>query len=200
MDACKAEGCTQPIRANGLCHRHAEQMRRLGKLILGPSYKDPNEIQHEGDLCKIVLRNKTGETVGVAVVDACDLHLVKDYKWHLTNHGYVASKGKHGAVYMHRLLIGIDGGHIDHVDQDKQNNRRHNLRHCTASQNIANSKARKSSKTGIKGVHPTRNGFAAQITKDRKTLHLGTFQDADEAKASYDNKASEIFGGFARIE
>lgn len=157
-----------------------------------------NEVLTAGGDAWLVLRNREGEIVGVSIIDAADAPKVVDRPWHLTSHGYVCCRTKGESVYLHRLIAG-GGEHVDHKDGDKLNNRRANLRPCSVSQNLANSSARKTSKTGVKGVYPYRRDpskFYAQITHQRKVYHLGVFGSLEEAVTVRNAKALELFGDF----
>lgn len=65
-----------------------------------------------------------------------------------------------------------EGFVIDHIDGDIHNNALSNLRVCTVSENICNSKLFINNKTGIKGVSwdTKRNCYRGSITKSGKTL------------------------------
>ena len=89
------------------------------------------------------------------------------------------------------LITGCYPAFLDHVDQDKTNNRFENLRPCTPSQNKANT-------NGYKGVYQMKNGkWRAQICKDYKVIHLGSFSTLEEAELAYRNKHAELFGEFS---
>ena len=159
--------------------------------------RPPSPIEIIGDLAKISLRNRNGDVVAFALIDADDVKKVEGRRWYKTIHGYCATKGKE-ISYLHRVIV--DGREIDHWNRDKLDNRKSNLRPCSQSQNIANQDARKTSKTGIKGVHPFKGGpkFAAQITHNRKVYSLGVFATVEDAASAYKKKAVELFGEFAR--
>ncbi len=159
--------------------------------------RPPSTIEINGNVAFISLRNQKGDVVARAIIDADDVEKVSGMRWYKTSHGYCASKTK-SIVYLHRLIV--EGGEIDHANRNKLDNRKENLRPCSQSQNIANQNARKTSKTGVKGVHPFKGGpkFAAQITKDRKVHCLGVFETVELAAAAYADKAKELFGEFAR--
>jgi len=89
---------------------------------------------------------------------------------------------------------------IDHINQNKTDNRIENLRPATTSQNMANiAKVKKNPLSKYKGVsfHKTHNKFIASIRYHKKTYHLGYFNNEKEAARAYDNKAIEFFGEFA---
>lgn len=88
----------------------------------------------------------------------------------------------------HRLIFLYHHGYlpemIDHLDQNRLNNRVDNLRECTRAQNAFNSKIRKDNTSGIKGICWSKSNkkWMAQITVDRKYKYLGHFEDIDEAE------------------
>ncbi len=92
-------------------------------------------------------------------------------------------------------------GVIDHVNMDRADNRISNLRQCTQSGNIANSPARISNTSGIKGVSWCKQTgkWNATITKDRKRMNLGRFDSIEEAAGVYAEAAKHHFGEFARL-
>jgi bacillopeptidase F (M6 metalloprotease family) len=144
------------------------------------------------------------------IVDSCDGDLAL-YKWTATTHVYAARSSRIDKVnngYLHRVIYARILGrplkryeHIDHIDCDKLNNRRSNLRLVTQANNNCNIKRRSNNKSGYKGVHfYTRlNNWRAEITKNGKRFCLGYFKSAELAYEAYCKAAVELHGEFARL-
>lgn len=140
-----------------------------------------------------------------ALIDEADLPLVEGIKWHAhpcqrrTGGFYAAGrKWRNGTIYMHRLLLGVSGREIlvDHVNGDGLDNRGHNIRRATRSQNLINRLT--PNPTGFRGVHVTRSGkWRARIMIHGKIVCSGTLDAADEAAAAYDELALLYHGDFA---
>jgi hypothetical protein len=88
---------------------------------------------------------------------------------------------------------------IDHENRIPTDDRIENLRPCTMSQNLANSKLASTNKSGYKGVcfWKSANYYVAQIQVNGIRIHLGYFKDPAEAHAAYMKAAREHFGEFA---
>lgn len=108
-------------------------------------------------------------------------------------------------LYAHRLAwLYVTGDHpknqIDHIDMRKSNNAWRNLREATNSQNHANTGLRSNNSSGHKGVSwcASRGKWDARLRFRGRQICLGRFDTAYLAKAAYDEKHRELFGGFSR--
>jgi hypothetical protein len=97
---------------------------------------------------------------------------------------------------------------IDHINGDKLDNRRANLRLATRSDNEANKRKRRTQAGGkpsssYKGVSKITDGrkkcWRATITQEHRHINLGTYYVEEDAAAAYDKAAVEYFGEFASI-
>lgn len=115
----------------------------------------------------------------------------------------VTFKRRH--FYAHRIIwkwmSGDDPRTVDHIDQDKTNNKWSNLRECSLSENLANVGCRRHNASGDKGVdwEQSRLRWRAQIAKDGRHYMLGRFIRKEDAIAAYAAKAKELYGEFARV-
>lgn len=145
--------------------------------------------------CEDVARVKVG-LHREAMVDADDLVLVSPYRW-MSNGRYAYAKTPDGVVLMHRLIAGVDGMMVDHIDGDGLNNQRHNLRPCTHTQNMQN-RCSVSGASRFKGVWVEGDRWRSAIRVAGKKMHLGSFTSEIDAARSYDKAAVRLFGEFAK--
>lgn len=145
----------------------------------------------------------------VALVDDEDYEELMNYNWHASqsDHRFYAIRnvelypGARTTVKMHRQVMrALPGENIDHKDGDGLNNTRGNLRIATTSQNCANKRASKGSKSQYKGVswHKQHGKWYSAICYNYKQIFIGLYTDEIEAAKAYDRKAVELFGEFAK--
>lgn len=132
---------------------------------------------------------------GVTVVDTEDVGLLRGTNWCLTKKGY-AWGGRNGRqVLMARFLLNAPTDKVvDHIDRDPLNNRRANLRLCTAAENSRNSSGRG---RYLKGAKYDRGRWQARISAGGVTRHLGCYATEAEAHAAYCRAARELHGDYA---
>lgn len=142
-----------------------------------------------------------------AIVDIDDFYILQNKSWHYMTVGYAATHrsrklGKPKIIYMHREIMGNPlNKEIDHINNDKLDNRKINLRLVTHSHNMMNYKRNTLGSSKYKGVcwAKEENKWKAQIGFDKVNYHIGYFKSEEEAAKAYDKKAKELFGEFAYI-
>jgi len=139
------------------------------------------------------------------LIDEQDLPIIEGKKWCISSLGYVVAKCNESnkVVYMHRLIMGKpESKCVDHINGDKTDNRRCNLRLCNKGQNLRNTPKRVGEYTSeYKGVHfdKSRKKWKAEITVDYKNKYLGRFDTPIEAAIAYNHAALIYFGEFAQL-
>lgn len=104
----------------------------------------------------------------------------------------------------YRLIFLMKHGYlpkiIDHIDGNPANDRIENLRAATQLGNMANSKIPVTNVSGIKGVswHKLRQKWRAHCQVNKKSVHLGLFDNIQDAKKAVTLYRTEHHGNFAR--
>lgn len=148
---------------------------------------------------------------GLVIVDDDDLDILSQKKWRLSSGGYaIASQKKtrpdgskyKSTLYMHAFINKTpDGFETDHINGNRLDNRKENLRTVTSKQNQQNKKTSSHSSTGIKGV-----GWCKQTQKwkvsifaDGKRRTIGRYSCIEIAAKVYNEHAKKHHGEYARL-
>lgn len=142
----------------------------------------------------VLRRNKV---IAWAYVDDADYEEISAYRWGLDKDGYaVRAEGTfpNTARYsMHRQLLNPPSNLVtDHINRNKLDNRRCNLRIVTRQENNRNVGPRAGNSTGYKGVSLNKGRYVAQIRFDGKSIHIGRFGTKEEAAMAYDSASLQL--------
>ena len=131
--------------------------------------------------------------------DKEDYDKIKDYYWHIRN-GYVISKNSSSKkiVHMHRLLLPTDKM-VDHINHNKADNRKCNLRPVTVAQNGYNRKISSHNTSGVNGVSYDNyyKKWRAYIGLGNKDIKLGFFKNFDDAVKARKEAEERYFGEYS---
>lgn len=143
-----------------------------------------------------------------AKVDDEDFETLSGYKWTWSG-GYAITRirredGSYRYVLMHRMIVDAPPGSIvDHVNRDKLDNQKANLRLATVQQNNWNrSKSTGLSKSEFLGVSQYKSyehRWCSTISIDGMAQNLGVYDDEEEAAYIRDQFAMQLRGEFALL-
>lgn len=130
-----------------------------------------------------------------------DRDLLTESRWFVGKVGYAVRnvKGKR-QEYLHRIVaarMGLELSKtrcVDHIDRDKLNNRRDNLRSCSRTENQWNNAS-----PGI-GWEEARKKWRARLNKNGKQIWFARFDSREDAIAARKQKQKEHYGEFAPCE
>ncbi len=167
-----------------------QEIQRLKKMI------NQNPKDSEG----IPLRNRNGIIIAYTKIDDEDYENVNQYKWHLSSDGYAS--GKKGLL--HRIILNAKKEHsiVDHINCDKLDNRKTNLRFATFSQNSQNKLKKKNCSSEYLGVSFDKhsNKWKCSIRHNNTRTRTRTnFDDKTHAAYWYDYLALKYYGKEAKI-
>lgn len=135
------------------------------------------------------------------LIDSEDIWIMKKYKWNINSNGYASAKVNGKNIRLHRLLMNPPKGmDIDHINRNRLDNRKENLRICTRTQNLRNMSMRGGS-SKYKGVSffKSRGKWESYINYKGKRIKLGYFKTENEAALAYNKKAFELDSEFALL-
>lgn len=131
------------------------------------------------------------------IFDKDDYDLIKEHCWRISPKGYVQS-GKQ--VKLHRLIMDCpDGLVVDHISNDKTDNRRSNLRICKQNENCRNHSLNSNNTSGVTGVnwHKVSNKWIARIKVNYETIYIGTFDNFEDAVRARKEAEEKYFGEYS---
>lgn len=115
-------------------------------------------------------------------IDIEDFDIVKENYWHYCR-GYLRSTR---LGLMHRVLMKnnlVGEVEVDHINRNRLDNRKENLRIVTRQENMHNKSKYKTNTSGHRGIKWNKNlqKWQSQITVNKERIHLGVFDDLQDA-------------------
>lgn len=142
-----------------------------------------------------------------AIVDDDDYQELSKYKWHF-NDGYAqrtVTRRKNGikvnkTIRMHRQILNAPPEkQVDHINRNRLDNRKANLRLCSGYENARNHGLRKDNTSGYVGVTYEKNNkkWVAKIRYRGERKHIGSFDCIHDAAKAYNEAALKYHGEYA---
>ena len=163
---------------------------------IGEQNKKTNKYETHSDV--IVGYDHKGSSF---IIDNEDYELIKNYCWNIDAHGYAVTRCKDGKfIKMHRLITNaqIDDV-VDHIDRNRSNNTKNNLRITDAKGNAINHSIRHSNNSGISGVtwYDTNQKWRAFVILDGKNKYVYYGNSKEEAIIARLQAEAKYYGDLA---
>ena len=148
---------------------------------------------------EIFLRNKEKEIVGKVLCSEIHFEALSKYSWHRTKAKdfYASSTFEGKSILMHKFIMNTlcglktpENNVIDHINNQKIDNRISNLRFVTRSQNAQNRKKKTNRTSNFHGVYVHAKGnkrFLARVRHNGRSVYLGRFITEAEAVKAFDH-------------
>lgn len=189
---CVIDGCDRQLGGGGrdLCSMHYQRWRTTGSTdrLRGAGENRYSTVDLLTGQLTVV---QIDETEHVSTYDLADHDLVSRYRWHVNPGGYLAatvgSRQSRSTELLHRLILGLPHGDKrfgDHINGDRLDNRRENLRAVDAKLNAANQAIINESGTSkYRGVCWAKDPgkWKAYVHMDGRLHNLGFYDTEDEA-------------------
>lgn len=144
--------------------------------------------------------------VAFALVDDKDFELLNRHRWGFSTKRYAKRGERRNGVYRniylhHEIIRPPTGLQVDHINQDKLDNQRKNLRICTNAENCRNRRSgMKNRRSVFYGIYPQStqpHNWQVRVGKDYRHYHCGTFYDEHIAALAHDLWALDLHGEYA---
>ena len=141
----------------------------------------------------VILSTNTNEEI---YFDLDDADKILQHTWYKDTEGYPATNICNDHIRMHTLL---GYTYPDHHDRNKLNNRRENLVPCTEQENARNKSIPSNNTSGVIGVSWSKQcqNWESYIVINRQKIHLGRFDNKDDAIKARLIAEKKYFGDFA---
>ena len=187
-------------------------------IVSGPSLRTGNtkscgcyqkEMRHKSTKKRNVYDFSHGDYVigyatngGTFKVDREDYSRINDYCWCFNSNGYLIAWDQltQKFVYLHRLIMKPEFGLVvDHINGDRADNRRLNLRACSQQNNSRNCRLSSNNSTGVCGIryYPEIDSWGAYIFVDGKQICLGNYRDKEDAIEARMEAEDKFFGEYS---
>lgn len=182
------------------CHLRSGHTKSCGcfqRQRASETLRKANEYRIEGNIVFVKLSNSDQEMIA----DKDTWERAKGYCWYLSDTGYAVTKGKKMMSFHSFAFSECPSGMVrDHINGDRLDNRKSNIRFVTIQQNNQNHGKGKLNLSGHTGVsfEKRRRKWAASITMDRRKLHLGYFSNLQDAIAAREAAEIKYFGEYRR--
>lgn len=135
-----------------------------------------------------------------ALIDISDIEELKQVYWYKQKDGYFRGKSNGKYILLHRFIMNCpENMVVDHINHDKSDNRKCNLRIVTSHQNSMNSSARKTNISKRVGVHWNKRDclWYATIGYKYRHIHLGAYKKYEDAVHAREEAEKKYFGKYA---
>lgn len=177
------------------CNKHWLRLYLNGDLKLHGKRKKTKYIKHDG-----YAEGITSSGVHFKF-DLDDWDRVTRHSWSVLKSGYLVCTYQQHQIRLQRLIVDApdNGMVVDHINGNRLDNRKDNLRIASPKNNSRNLGIAKNNNTGVTGVSSTPNGkYRARIMVNRKEIRLGTFDTLEEAAQARRKGEDKYFGPYAR--
>ncbi|MCM1235601.1 MAG: HNH endonuclease [Ruminococcus flavefaciens] len=161
-----------------------KHMKNVGKLSKG-NIKGNKYLKHEDYYEGYDLNNN------MFLIDNADYDMVSKHTWRINTNGYFYTNIDNHKVYLHRFVLGCtfnDGIIVDHIDGNRYDCRKSNLRKADHYVNAWNTITR--NKYGAKNIRKRGNKYEVRGVFNYNNYHLGSYdniKDAIDIRVQFEN-------------
>lgn len=203
---CKFDGCNRTIgHSQDYCVYHSSVVKNkelkseIENKVKKDSFARNNNIFIRFEKCDY-FAIFCGDIV--SLVDNDNYDLIIKHSWYLSTNGYLCCRIDGKVTLLHRLIMSNDKNiclEIDHINLNKLDNRKENLRIVTPSQNQMNRDIMSNNTSGYTGVtwDKSRNKWKVTINENGNCHNLGRFDRLEDAVAARNSAEKKYHSEYA---
>ena len=183
MKTCKFNQCVKKHFGFGYCRNHYNEYKKFG-VVNGRTLSDGNKFIINKNYVAIEIYNIKREVVCLAMIDLEDYDKCKNIHWSRSNDGYIRNTQ---VGYLHNYVLNrdsrLDNLVCDHIDRNKNNCKKNNLRVVDYFVSNSNTSMQNNNKVGIKNICQLKNNkfrFQKQYRGKRISRDFVTIEKAIE--------------------
>jgi predicted kinase len=191
------------IFGSALCHALMEFAERDGVASNGVKFNEQHNNIYIVKSDIAIGYTRLGDPF---VIDAKNIEITTKYAWCIkdrkSSDKRLVSMSDGSILFLHRLIMNVTDKDIvvDHINHDQTDNRKENLRLCSAWENSMNTSLSKNNTSGVNGVSQMKNGrYRAYINFNHKQIPLGCYGTLEEAKDARHRASVKLYGEFANL-
>lgn len=129
IKVCNVNWCNNKPIWKGYCRNHYDEIRKYGTITNKRPKGNRNDYILHDDYGELLILNENGDIKARVLIDIDDIDRLKKYSFRYQDGFYVKTVDKNKTKYLHRLVMNYDGDlEIDHINRNKLDNRKCNLR------------------------------------------------------------------------
>ena len=131
--------------------------------------------------------------------DRDDYDRVSQHYWQRHHSGYFFSSIDGKRIALHRFIMDAKPGQkVDHINHQKENSKKSNLRFITSGMNKANASLAKNNTSGVTGIsYRPNNTWIARLMIDGVSHYYGQFKNKEDAIAARSAAEEKYFGEYS---
>lgn len=136
MKNCSFKNCVRDVVARGLCKKHWQHLSRYGEARVASD--EVNEIVIKKNHAEIILYSRHLLPKDRALIDKEDIKKIEGKRFY-KSHGYAKISQAKPTIYLHQIIMKCKNPLVcDHINRNKLDNRKKNLRCVTRKENNLN--------------------------------------------------------------
>lgn len=182
------------------CGCYGKEARRL-------AMTDKAKKERSGKNSYLINKNgnvemKCSNNANIFVFDRDDLSFALAHTWRQSTTGYIVASDDRSLRFHRAIMKAKKDEIVDHVNRNKLDNRKSNLRVCKQRDNCYNKPPNSTKQASkYKGVFRAKNqkNYFSTIGYKGRQIYLGSYENEIDAAKAYDTKAKELFGDYAYL-